>query len=69
MSENDSQDESSPTSETSQDSPTQEEPPIPASRPLSLSPTSIDVLGTLLRYALSYLPIDVLANQKHVIFS
>ena len=47
--ESDSQDESSPTSETSQESPMQDEPPIPASRPLSLSPTSIDVLGTLLR--------------------
>ena len=44
------QQESSPTRETPQDLPTQEEPPVPASRPLSLSPTSIDVLGTLLRY-------------------
>jgi len=53
--EGDNQDESSPTTETSPESPTQEEPPIPASRPLSLSPTSIDVLGTLLRYARSCL--------------
>lgn len=29
----------------------QEDPPVPASRPLSLSPTSIDVLGTLLSVA------------------
>ena len=65
---NDSQDESSPISESSQELSTQDEPPIPASRPLSLSPTSIEVLGTLLRHALSYLFIDVLANQKHVIF-
>lgn len=43
------QQESIPTRETPQDSPSQEEPPVPASRPLSLSPTSIDVLGTLLR--------------------
>lgn len=44
------QDGSSPTSESSQESPLQEEPPVSASRPLSLSPTSIEVLGTLLRY-------------------
>jgi hypothetical protein len=54
-SESENQEESSPTTETSQDSPTQEEPPVPASRPLSLSPTSIDVLGTLLRCAPSSL--------------
>ncbi len=49
--ESENQEESSLTRETSQDSPiTQEEPPVPASRPLSLSPTSIEVLGTLLRY-------------------
>ena len=48
--ENENQEESSSTSETPQDSPTQEESLVPASRPLSLSPTSIEVLGTLLRY-------------------
>lgn len=53
--ENDNQDESSPSREISQDSPAQEEPPVPASRPLSLSPTSIDVLGTLLRYTIAHL--------------
>jgi len=47
--ETENQEESSPTRETPQDSPTQESL-VPASRPLSLSPTSIDVLGTLLRY-------------------
>lgn len=51
-SESENQEGSSPTSETSQDSPTQEDLIVPASRPLSLSPTSIDVLGTLLRCAL-----------------
>ncbi|KAN0130209.1 hypothetical protein V8E53_011966 [Lactarius tabidus] len=34
-----------------QQQPAQEETPVPASRPLSLSPTSIDVLGTLLSVA------------------
>jgi hypothetical protein len=48
--ESENQQESSPTRGAPQDSPSQEEPPVPASRPLSLSPTSIDVLGTLLRY-------------------
>jgi len=48
--ESENQEESSPTREASQGSPSQEEHPVPASRPLSLSPTSIDVLGTLLRY-------------------
>jgi hypothetical protein len=52
--ESESQQESSPTRETPQDSPTQEEPPVAASRPLSLSPTSIDVLGTLLRYNIQH---------------
>jgi hypothetical protein len=47
--ESESQEESSPT-ETLLEPPAPEEPPIPQSRPLSLSPTSIDVLGTLLRY-------------------
>ena len=47
---------SSATSEASQEQPVQEETPVPASRPLSLSPTSIDVLGTLLRYVLPCLP-------------
>jgi hypothetical protein len=50
--ESENQEELSPTRESSQDLPTQEEPPIPASRPLSLSPTSIEVLGTLLRYSI-----------------
>lgn len=50
--ESENQEESSATSETSQEQPVQEDPPVPASRPLSLSPTSIDVLGTLLRYVL-----------------
>ncbi|KAI9507239.1 hypothetical protein F5148DRAFT_981682 [Russula earlei] len=49
--ESENQEESSPISETSQESPAQEELPPPASRPLSLSPTSIDVLGTLLSVA------------------
>ncbi|KAH9978379.1 hypothetical protein BJV74DRAFT_138951 [Russula compacta] len=49
--ESENQDESSPTGESSQPSPSQEEPPVPASRPLSLSPTSIEVLGTLLSVA------------------
>lgn len=48
--ESENQHESSPARETPQDLPTQEEPPVPTTRPLSLSPTSIDVLGTLLRY-------------------
>ncbi|KAH9953134.1 hypothetical protein BC827DRAFT_1273804 [Russula dissimulans] len=45
------QEESSLISDMPQDSPIQEEPPVPASRPLSLSPTSIEVLGTLLSVA------------------
>ncbi|KAI9451124.1 hypothetical protein BJY52DRAFT_130832 [Lactarius psammicola] len=49
--ESENQEESSATSETSQEQPAQEDPPVPASRPLSLSPTSIDVLGTLLSVA------------------
>ena len=61
-SESENQEESSPTVETS---PTDEEPPVPASRPLSLSPQSIDVLGTLLRCALSSPCIDLLADRKH----
>jgi hypothetical protein len=50
--ESENQDVSSATSETSQEQQVgvQEETPVPASRPLSLSPTSIEVLGTLLRY-------------------
>jgi hypothetical protein len=63
-SESENQEESSPTSETSQDSLTQEEPPVPASRPLSLSPTSIDVLGTRLRCVLFVPYVDTLANRK-----
>jgi hypothetical protein len=47
--ESENEEESSPTIETLQDSPTQEEPPFPASRPLSLSSVSIDVLGTVLQ--------------------
>ena len=54
--ESENQEVSSATSEASQEQPVQEETPVPASRPLSLSPTSIDVLGTLLRYVLPYLP-------------
>ena len=46
---------SSATSDTSQEQPVQEDSPVPASRPLSLSPTSIEVLGTLLRYVSSLL--------------
>ncbi|KAI0250444.1 hypothetical protein BJV78DRAFT_1283231 [Lactifluus subvellereus] len=53
--ESESQEESSPITETSLEPPAQEEPPVPASRPLSLSPTSIDVLGTLLREYLPFL--------------
>ena len=53
--ENENQEESISTREISQDTPAQEEPPVPASRPLSLSPTSIDVLGTLLRYTVARL--------------
>jgi hypothetical protein len=68
-SESENQEESSPTTETSQDSPTQEEPPVPASRPLSLSPTSIDVLGTLLRCVLFVPYVDILANRKHGVCS
>ncbi|KAH9055240.1 hypothetical protein EDB87DRAFT_1341414 [Lactarius vividus] len=49
--ESENQEESSATSEASQEQPVQEDPPVPASRPLSLSPTSIDVLGTLLSVA------------------
>ncbi|KAN0130201.1 hypothetical protein V8E53_011958, partial [Lactarius tabidus] len=50
--ESETQDVSSATSETSQEQQAvQEETHIPASRPLSLSPTSIDVLGTLLSVA------------------
>ena len=45
---------SSATSEASQEQPVQEDTAAPASRPLSLSPTSIDVLGTLLRYVLLF---------------
>lgn len=52
--ESENQQESNLTRETPQDSPTHEEPPVPASRPLSLSPTSIDVLGTLLRYNIQH---------------
>ena len=52
--ESENQQELSPTGESPQDSPTQEESPVPASRPLSLSPTSIDVLGTLLRYNIQH---------------
>ena len=54
--ESENQEASSATSEASQEQPVQEDTPVPASRPLSLSPTSIDVLGTLLRYALPSLP-------------
>lgn len=49
--ESENQEESSATSEASQEQPVQDDPPVPASRPLSLSPTSIDVLGTLLSVA------------------
>ncbi|KAH8986083.1 hypothetical protein EDB86DRAFT_2299572 [Lactarius hatsudake] len=49
--ETENQEESSATSEASQEQPVQDDPPVPASRPLSLSPTSIDVLGTLLSVA------------------
>ena len=55
--ESENQEVSSATSEASQEQqPVQEDTPVPASRPLSLSPTSIDVLGTLLRYVLLYIP-------------
>lgn len=64
------QQESSSTRETPQDLPAQEEPPVPASRPLSLSPTSIDVLGTLLRYNIQHsLYFLFLADRAHRIFS
>ncbi|KAH9046673.1 hypothetical protein EDB84DRAFT_1465252 [Lactarius hengduanensis] len=49
--ESENQEESSATSDASQEQPVQDDPPVPASRPLSLSPTSIDVLGTLLSVA------------------
>jgi hypothetical protein len=50
--ESENQEASSATSDASQEQHVQEDSPVPASRPLSLSPTSIDVLGTLLRYIL-----------------
>jgi hypothetical protein len=54
--ESENQEVSSATSEASQEQQlVQEDTPVPASRPLSLSPTSIDVLGTLLRYVLPYI--------------
>lgn len=53
--ESENQQDPSPTRETAQDSLTQEESPVPTTRPLSLSPTSIEVLGTLLRYNLQSL--------------
>ncbi|KAF8259627.1 hypothetical protein EI94DRAFT_1009162 [Lactarius quietus] len=50
--ESEHQEVSGATSETSQaQRPVPEETPVPASRPLSLSPTSIDVLGTALSVA------------------
>ncbi|KAH9028693.1 hypothetical protein EDB85DRAFT_2255334 [Lactarius pseudohatsudake] len=49
--ESENQEESSATGDASQEQPVQDDPPVPASRPLSLSPTSIDVLGTLLSVA------------------
>jgi hypothetical protein len=64
-SESENQEELNPTSETSQGSPTQEEPPVPASRPLFPSPTSIDVPGTLLRCGLFVPYVDILAKRKH----
>jgi hypothetical protein len=64
--ESENQDVSSATSETSQEQQAvQEETHVPASRPLSLSPTSIDVLGTLLRYSPSIISVKGIEETNH----